>query len=479
MRLLCAILIALTLHCPVEVFAAPPTTATPARATDPPTIERLLLARRWDEAHTRITEALRSNRNDTVLLYNDACALAQLGKCDLAADQLVACVKAGFRDFTQIEMDPDLEPLRTHPTYTAILEAAESVPKARRDSSVRTPAALETFKRKHADQYRYEHDAARGLWYATTLSESSHARMKLMIDQLADHLASAYFGEMPRQEVLIAVLRESDASQYLATEAVRGMYEHEPRRLVTRDTGGSLQHEFVHLMHYAFMERSGQRHPIWMQEGIASLYEDYDRDAHGSFTFRPNMRHNFARKQVQSGTAQSWRRLLSMRASEFMDDAERLYPQVRSIFEFLAREKKVDAFFSAYILTYDTDPTGAAALERVFQEPLNKIEQRWRKWVLARGAVDDTVQRGDAALGVQTEDTGDGARIVRFTKDSAAEAAGLRTNDVIIAVAEEPIRSLIELQMACAKLHVGSAIAVRYRRGTTDGVVQVTPKVLR
>ncbi len=472
----CAILLACVLLGVGALHAAPPPSSATAQQ---PTIERLLLARRWDEAHTRITAALRANPADTTLLYNDACALAQLGKLDLAAEQLLASVKAGFRDFNLLESDPDLEPVRSHATYTAILEAAASVPQKSRERPARTPAALESFKQAHGDRYRYEHDAAHGLWYATTLSETSHARMRLMLDQLADHLASAYFGEMPRQEVLIAVLREADASKYLSNEAVRGMYEHGSRRLVTRDTGGSLQHEFVHLMHFAFMERSGQRHPIWMQEGLASLYEDYDRDAAGKFTFRPNMRHNFARKQVKSGTAQSWRSLFAMSAKTFMDDAERLYPEVRSIFEFLAREKKCETFFAEYILTYDLDASGVTALERAFHEPLNTIEQHWRKWVIARGTIDDTVQRGDAALGVQTEDTGDGARIVRFLKGSAAEAAGLRVGDVIIEVAEEPVRSLIELQMACAKLRVGMAVGVRYRRGTTDATAQVTPQVLR
>ena len=89
------------------------------------------------------------------------------------------------------------------------------------------------------------------------------------------------------------------------------------------------------------------------------------------------------------------------------------------------------------------------------------------------------VQRGDAALGVETEDTGDGARITRFIKSSAAEAAGLRKDDVIIAVGDEPVRSRIELQMACAKLQVGTAIAVRYRRGKDDATVQVSPRALR
>ena len=86
---------------------------------------------------------------------------------------------------------------------------------------------------------------------------------------------------------------------------VRGMYLHPARRLVSRDAGQSLQHEFVHLMHFAHMERTGQRHPIWVQEGLASLYEDYTLRADGSVEFHPNIRFNFARKQVTSRTARS------------------------------------------------------------------------------------------------------------------------------------------------------------------------------
>ncbi|NIM60902.1 MAG: hypothetical protein GTO30_04390, partial [Acidobacteria bacterium] len=51
-----------------------------------------------------------------------------------------------------------------------------------------------------------------------------------------------------------------------------GIYEHERRRLIARDIGASLRHELTHAYHYADMDRLGQRHPLWVQEGIATLY---------------------------------------------------------------------------------------------------------------------------------------------------------------------------------------------------------------
>ena len=54
-------------------------------------------------------------------------------------------------------------------------------------------------------------------------------------------------------------------------------------------------------MHYGHMARLGQRHPLWVQEGLATLYEDYDLDTAGTVRFLPNRRHNIARRRARSG----------------------------------------------------------------------------------------------------------------------------------------------------------------------------------
>jgi hypothetical protein len=340
------------------------------------------------------------------------------------------------------------------------------------------PDPLARWKDAHGDAYRYEIDAEAGVAYATFLDETSHARMKETLERLERHLVEAYFRKAPDEQALIAIVRPADAARYLDRPEIRGMYLHRERRLVARDTGQSLQHEFVHLVHYADMERLGQTHPIWMQEGLASLYEDYSFREDGSVEFHPNIRFNFARRQVLSGTAREWRALTSLSADDFMKDAERHYPQVRAMFEYFARERKLEDFYRAMVATYKDDPTGATAIERAFGEPLGKIELRWRKWMRERGAVDDRVEPGDPSLGVLGDDVGDGVRITSFAPGSAARAAGLRVGDVIQSVAGSPIRSKDELVLAIARLRTGESVEVRFRRSGEETALMVLPRPL-
>jgi hypothetical protein len=459
-------------------------TAAPPAAPGLATIDAALRARDFAKADELIARRIASGDRDPVLLYNHACVLAQLGKLEDAEKSLLESVKAGFDDFDHMEGDADLDPIRDGRTYTAIMEARERLrersPKGgpARTSRRQAPDPLARWKDEHGDAYRYEVLPERGLAFATSLDEASHARMRDMLERLERHLLKAYFERPPEDPALIAIVRPADASKYLDRPEVRGMYLHDARRLVARDTGQSLTHEFVHLLHFADMERRSQRHPIWIQEGLASLYEDYTLDEDGRVEFHPNIRFNIARKQVVSRTAREWKELFAMSGERFMQDAERHYPQVRAIFEFFARERKLEAFYKALLETSRDDPSGVRAVERAFGEPLAKVEARWRIWMTERGEIDDRVSRGDASLGISVDDAGDGARIRSFVIGSASRAAGLRVGDVIFSVAGVPVRNRDELMLAVARLKLGEAVEVRYRRSGADQSTMVTPRPL-
>lgn len=453
-------------------------------------IDRALRARAFARAHELIARRVASGERDPTMLYNDACALAQLGRTEEAEKQLLEAIKAGFRSFDILEADVDLEPIRGSRVYESIMEArarVESTPDTRarqpRDGSrgrpnPRTPDPVAAWRAAHGDTYRYDSDEDGGLVYATYLEDSSHARMKTLLAELEQHLRKAYFGTAPREPVLIAIVRPNDAAKYLDRPEVKGMYLHRERRLVARDVGQSLQHEFVHLLHFAHMERTGQRHPIWIQEGLASLYESYTLRPDGGVEFQPNIRFNFARKQVVSKTSTPWKELVSMSPDAFMADAERLYPQARSIFEFFAREGKLETFYRALSATSQDDPDGSSAIERVFGAPLTEVEARWKQWMIKRGAVDDTVSRRDASLGLTADDAGDGVKVRSFVIKSAAKAAGLRVGDVIHTIDGVPVRNREELVLAVARLRVGESVQVAFRRDGAEQSLEVSPRPL-
>ncbi len=418
----------------------------------------------YDRAADLLEHWVRTAGPDPTMLYNLACARSRLGQIALANDALLRAVKAGFRNFAHMETDPDLEALRANPVYGEIVRATNRLRRS-------APDPVARWRRDFGDRdYRYERDEARNLVFATALDAVSNREMRSMLERQADHLAETLFGAFPTYEVLVAVPSPRDADRLFGGEAnIGGRYEHDARRLISRDIGGSLRHEFVHLMHYGHMERLGLRtpHPLWLQEGLAALYEDYELGPDGSITFLQNERHNVVANRARRNRLTSWSTLFAMSADRFMDGATRNYPQARSIFEFLAERGKLPEWYHAYVDNFDRDTTGALAFEIVFRQTLEEVEEDWRDWVLRRPGVDNRIAPGDASIGVTSgsNTSNDGVLIEEVLPGSAASRARLRPGDVIVAIDGRETRSLLELQKLIGSRRVGDRVMVRVRRG--------------
>lgn len=457
-----------------SVPALPGGTAAPAAKNGVPTERDVVAAfdrKDYAKALSLIERILGAEPGNALMHYNAACALSHLGRIDEAVAKLVDAVKFGFRDYTHLERDPDLDALRDHPTYKAIVEA-----KGRADAD----AAQQNFDRWReqfgGDRYRYESDAELNLHFATALDARMHERMTTMLRRQAKQQIATLFSGPPKESVFVAIPTRADAQVFFRDLArrdktfdspnVAGIYEHRARRLVTADVGASLRHEFTHAMHYGDMERLGQPHPLWIQEGLASLYEEYELGADGtSIVFDANDRDDVIRGLVRAGQALPWTKLLAMRAEDFMKKPQQLYPQVRSMFRFLAAEKKLGDWYHAYTKGFAEDRTGAKAFERLFGAPLGDVERRWKQWVLGSSLPDRAVQPGDASLGVAIDDAQDGARVSDVIPRSGAFKAGVRTGDVIVSVGGVPTTSASELVAAIAKARIGDVVEVLLRRG--------------
>jgi S1-C subfamily serine protease len=164
-----------------------------------------------------------------------------------------------------------------------------------------------------------------------------------------------------------------------------------------------------------------------------------------------------------------------------MDHASRHYPQVRSIFEFIAEQGKLDCWYTALVEHYEDDRTGALAFRTCFGLPLDDIERAWRRWVFERPPVDIAIQYGDAALGIESRPRGsnDGVLITRVLPGSAAAEGGLEVGDVVVAVDDQPTRSLTELQTIIASRTIGESVSIRARRNRNYFVAVVTLRPLR
>ncbi len=413
------------------------------------------------------------------MLYNRACGLALLGRREASAAALLEAVEHGFRDFAAMRRDPDLASMRNHETFTAILEASRRIDRGTADRQ------FESWQRRYGDDYHYETDSEHRLHFATGLDAKAHADMKEIITRQADQLTKTLFKSPPQDWCFVVVPSKNHVTEVFqrlldVADPARtpGVYLHGKRLLVTRDIGESLRHEFVHRMHWADMDLRGQRHPMWVQEGLASLYEEYVWNDDGTIKFVPNMRHNIARRQVQAGIALSWDKLFNLKPDQFLAGNARFYPQVRSMFEFLAALGLLQEWYEAYVATFDRDPGGGKAFEQVFGLSVDQVNQRWKSWVLDRGSIDDRVDFGDASIGISGIEAGDGVQVEKVIGRNARRA-GLRRGDVITQVDEKPVRALAELMLAIASRKLGETVRLEIRRRDQRLVIAVRLEALR
>lgn len=439
----------------------------PARRRAEARVVAALDARDWPAALQEIDAYLVHWAGHPFMLYNRACVLCRLGRNEEATTDLLGAVRAGFREFDHLRHDPDLASIRDTETFQAILAAAD---RTERD---RAEALIEGWKAEFgAEGYRFEIDEVRRLVYATALDDVTHREMRAMLDLEADQLAASLFGPPPAYYVLVAIPTPRHADRYFNGDAsIGGQYVHAERRLVARDVGVSLRHEFVHARHYGHMERLRLTEPvpIWILEGLATLYETVRFGADGTVEFLPNERTNIVRNLEDAGRLTPWSRLLAMPAETFMRRATRHYPEVRAIFEFLADRGALETWYATYVEGLAEDRSGRRALEATFGLPMEEIERRFRDWVALRDPVDLVVRRGEAALGVEATPraTNDGVLLARVLRGGSAERSGLRRGDVIVAVDGEAVRSLPELQAAIGEREVGDSLLVRFRRDAT------------
>ncbi len=313
--------------------------------------------------------------------------------------------------------------------------------------------------------YRYLADADHRLVYATCLDETSHAEMQRMIAAQADQQGATLFDAPPEVEVFVAICKPADAQAVIGgSTTTEGMYEHPLRRLIASDIGIVLRHEMTHLMHFGHMERLGQPHLIWVQEGLASLYESYDLDADGAIVFQPNVRHNQARLLCSSKSFMPLAKLVTLSPEDFMAKSQQLYPQVRSLFEYIADSGKLRRWYRRYTETFDTDRTGKLALEEVLGKPLAQIENDWRTWVLKRPATTATPNHGGKTVGVEVVAATDGVQVRKVDRRGAGARAGLKAGDVVTAVNASPVRSPREFNAAVAAVK-GERAIMTVRRG--------------
>ncbi len=435
----------------------------------------------YQEAESVFRQLIELRPDSFVGHYNLASALSMQGDGQGAVDALSKAITIGFTDLGQIKRDPDLATLRTMPFYDELVTNWQALLEARRANDL---DSIKGLIRKKIE-LRTDKELKIELVSAHDQIATDQAEDELVL--LADWGNEVLFSSMGSIEdqawVMVALPDRAGFAKWAITvfgpavrgniSSVGGAYEHQKRRLVAQDLGATLRHEFIHVLHWRDMNRLGQAHAPWIQEGLASLVEDYDLKD-GKVVPVASWRTNIIKRTNDRHRLVSIEALANTPMNAFT--AKRplaKYAHARTIMLYLLDQGKLGAFYRTYTQQYPEDPTGLGALETVLGKELETIEQDFQAWIDTLETVPETGSDLTATLGIEIKNgTGDGV-VVRGLPGDARSRTGLRLGSVITAIDGRPTRDLFELIRILGKYQPGQTVTLHHRRGTVHKTSRV------
>ncbi len=231
----------------------------------------LLRQKKYALAEAALTEALVLDPDHATNIYNMACLKALTNRPDEAMAYLERAANAGFTDFIHIDQDPDLITLHALPRYKAMLAAKDLYQKRDADR------AVASLRRQLGDKYLFDVDYDTKLIFAANIDPQSLAAVKKWLTMQAKSQWEQLFAHKPDQYVAIVLPSPADyhkiISKIIDKRGVEGIYIHSARMLIAGRLGQVMTHEFTHALHAGDLDPLGQEHPIWIVEGLASLFE--------------------------------------------------------------------------------------------------------------------------------------------------------------------------------------------------------------
>jgi tetratricopeptide (TPR) repeat protein len=417
--------------------------------------------KKWSQARDAVRKMLKLRPDHSVTWYNLACAESRLGNLDAACDALDQAFDHGYADFNHMQRDPDLSAIRKTPRYRGLLARREQIQRGRAEM------ILEALKENHGDDYLYDVDHETRLVFATDVD-------RRMLDELKEFLVD--YATIQRRDLF-----ESNFDQYVTVvvprqwknRTVGGFYSHNQRTLTARSMGMVMTHEFTHALHFGDQDALGQRHPIWITEGLATLFET-SRIQDDKIVPLDNYRLILLKRLLARKKTLGFEKIAGLSHKQFMRNSTVGYSQVRYMFKYLYEKGVLKQWYDAYLDGYENDSTGIDAMEQVLGKDVEQIEKDWAKWVVAQKSPPVRIRPNQAYIGIRMASVKDGLQLVQVVEGSGADKAGLKKGDVLVRVGDLRVVDSSDLVLIVSQKDVGDTIDVEFRRGEDYRKVQVT-----
>jgi hypothetical protein len=429
------------------IARSPAEEAAVAASTPAAQAERSLADGRWSDAAVILERLVVDEADDPAHWYALARARSRLGDPAGAMAALTGAIDRGWKARHLLASAVDLDPLRQVEGFAALPERI-----ARHQARV----ALKKLERKHGPGLTYEIDDQERMIFATALDERSRAELRQRLKAQARVMRLGLFTHPPDHYLTVVIPAR------WANPRVTGHF-YPPAFIDAATMGSSLRHEFTHALHYADQLARDQRHPVWLMEGLATLYEDVDI---GDGVAEPRLVHGLWRLQaeVAAGKVHPFATILALEHRAF---TSRHYAQAGAMLMQLHQAGLLAGFYQACTTTYAQDPSGRLAMEQVWAKPLEEIQRHWAEWVLALPPALPLPSGPRPSLGCSFLQRPDGVQIDGIAEDGPAARAGLLSGDVIVAAGGARIIDEQDLVPVVFTRAIGDGLEVEFRRGTT------------
>ncbi|MCE5326580.1 MAG: PDZ domain-containing protein [Planctomycetaceae bacterium] len=335
----------------------------------------------------------------------------------------------------------------------AVIAFTAALPRATADTAAparaEDPDAIAAARLKEFGQGYVSHiDRDRRLIYISALDKQNLDDTMSLLADFTDAQRKTLFKE-PLPWYVTVILPSVEHYRKLAPKAnAVGFYHPASRTLISIDRGRTLLHEYTHALHHADQAAANQLHPIWITEGLATLFEAAEITPEG---LKPvaDPRLGVVQRAIHTGSCPPLKWLLGCDDKLFMKDPSLTYSQARYVMFYLYQRGQLDAWYATYKEGFAQDPTGQVAMERVLGQAIEGLDRTWKSWA-ARVEVPAGLRHDyRGRLGIQMNDDTRGVKIISMLPQGAAAQAGrLRVGDVITAYSDKPVRKTAELAAA-------------------------------
>ena len=304
-----------------------------------------------------------------------ACCYAELGKQKEAVEALEKAIRAGLLNFRMIENEKRLAKVRETEAYKKLMKRRTELAK----EGIR--AKVRFYRNLLGESYHYEVLDEQHLALVLGVPKERYEKAKKRLKELCDGLRKLLFKRPPDTYITVMVVPSLQDWTRKLRHSPRSLGGYAPEDMVLAiRTMRALYHEFTHALHFADQDALDQKHPCWVAEGLACLFEAF-RKKNGDIIGVSNHRLGRLKREIKEGKAIPWRQLFRMERSEFMRRSKSTYAASGFIMRYLQEKGLLARWYKEYTEHYKDDPTGAKALEKVLGCKIDEAERRWKKWV--------------------------------------------------------------------------------------------------